>query len=98
MKLTLSQDKLFTALQLAGRAVSTRSTLPSLGGILFLAAENKLTLRATDMELGLTLGVDDVNVETDGTVLVPGRLLVDVVRSLPDGDVTVEQRSEQRDV
>ena len=59
MKLTLSRDKLFTALQVAGRAVSTRSTLPSLGGILFLAGENKLTLRATDMELGLTLAVDD---------------------------------------
>jgi DNA polymerase-3 subunit beta len=98
MKLTTSRDKLFAALQLAGRAVSTRSTLPSLGGILLIAGAGKLTLRATDMELGLTLDVDDVSVEREGTVLLPGRLLVDVVRSLPDGDVTLEQRAEQRDV
>ena len=52
MKLSISRDKLFDALQLAGRAVSARSTLPSLGGILLLAADGKLTLRATDMELG----------------------------------------------
>ncbi len=37
-------------------------------------------------------------VEREGTVLLPGRLLADVARSLPAGDVTLELRSEQRDV
>jgi DNA polymerase-3 subunit beta len=98
MKLSISRDNLFEALQLAGRAVSSRSTLPSLGGILLLAADGKLTLRATDMELGLTLSLGDVKIEREGTVLLPGRLLVDVVRSLPDGELTLGVRSEQRDV
>ena len=50
------------------------------------------------MELGLSLALDDVKIEQDGTVLLPGRLLVDVVRSLPDGELTLALRAEQRDV
>ncbi|MEO8092533.1 MAG: DNA polymerase III subunit beta [bacterium] len=98
MKLSISRDHLFDALQLAGRAVSSRSTLPSLGGILLLAADGKLTVRATDMELGLTLSLTEVKIEQEGNILLPGRLLVDVVRSLPDGELTIGLRSEQRDV
>jgi DNA polymerase III subunit beta len=98
MKLTLPRDSLFAALQLVGRAVSTRGTLPSLGGILLNAGDHGLTLRATDMELGLTRTLEDVEVERDGTLLLPGRLLADVVRSLPAEPVTIEQRAEQRDV
>jgi DNA polymerase-3 subunit beta len=48
--------------------------------------------------LGLILEAKDVAVETEGTLLLPGRLLADVVRSLPDGQVTLALRAEQRDV
>jgi DNA polymerase III subunit beta len=98
MKLSVSRDSLSGALQLVGRAVSTRGTLPSLGGILVIAADGTLTLRATDMELALTSSVTDAKTEQDGTVLLPGRLFADVVRSLPPGEVALELRSEQRDV
>jgi len=50
------------------------------------------------MEMGIALTLDDVKVEREGTVLLPGRLLADVARSLPQGDVTLEQRTEERDV
>jgi DNA polymerase III subunit beta len=98
MKLTVSREKLLAALQITSRAVSTRATLPSLGGIQLEAADGSLTLRATDMELGLSTTLDDAQVESPGTVLLPGRLLGDVVRSLPPGDVTLALRAEQRDV
>jgi DNA polymerase-3 subunit beta len=98
MKLSLSRENLLSALQIVGRAVSTRATLPSLGGIQLEASGSTLTLRATDMELGLNMAIGDVQVETEGTVLLPGRLLGDVVRSLPQGDVTLALRAEQRDV
>src|SRR5688500_13259642 len=97
MKLTVSRDDLSSALQLVGRAVSSRGTLPSLGGILLDASNGSLTLRATDMELAMTRTLE-VGAESDGTALLPGRLLGDVVRSLPPGDVSLEVRSEQRDV
>jgi DNA polymerase-3 subunit beta len=98
MKLSVSRDSLSAALQLVGRAVSTRGTLPSLGGILVIAADGSVTLRATDMELALTRTVADAKTEQDGTVLLPGRLFADVVRSLPPGEVSLELRGEQRDV
>src|SRR4051812_18708600 len=98
MKLSVPRDSLSGALQLVGRAVSTRGTLPSLGGILVIAAEGGLTLRATDMELALTSTLDDATAEQEGTVLLPGRLFGDVVRTLPPGQVTLELRAEQRDV
>jgi DNA polymerase III subunit beta len=98
MKLSIPRDTLASAVQLVTRAISTRGTLPSLAGVLFTTGEGKLTLKATDMEMSLTYAVDGVAAERDGTVLLPGRLLADLVRSLPTGDVGLEQRSEQRDV
>ncbi len=98
MKLSVPKESLSTALQLVGRAVSSRGTLPSLGGILLAASETGLTLRATDMELALTRTLDDAKIESAGTVLLPGRLFADVVRSLPPGEVSLELRTEQRDV
>jgi DNA polymerase-3 subunit beta len=98
MKTTAPRDNLFSALQLASRAVSSRTSLPSLGGIMLAAEEGSLILRATDMEMGIALRVEDAQVQLPGSQLLPGRLLVDVVRSLPPGDVTLEARGEQRDV
>jgi DNA polymerase-3 subunit beta len=98
MKISVSRDSLLSTLQLVSRAVSTRSTLPSLGGILATVNSDGATLRATDMELALTRAVDEAKTEREGTLLLPGRLLVDVVRNLPPGDVVLEQRAEQRDV
>jgi DNA polymerase III subunit beta len=98
MKLSVPRDSLSAALQLVGRAVSSRGTLPSLGGILLIAGDGTVTLRATDMELALSRTLSDANVATEGSVLLPGRLIADVVRSLPPGDVALEARSEQRDV
>jgi DNA polymerase III subunit beta len=98
MKISTSRDSLAATLQLVSRAVSTRSTLPSLGGILAIVDSGGVTMRATDMELALTRAVDEAQTEREGTVLLPGRLLVDVVRNLPPGEVTLEQRAEQRDV
>jgi DNA polymerase-3 subunit beta len=98
MKLVISRDTFLAGLQVVGRAVSIRSTLPSLSGIHLTADDAALTLRATDLELGVTVALGDVQVDNSGTVLLPGRLLGDVVRSLPSGDVGIAQRPEQGDV
>jgi DNA polymerase-3 subunit beta len=50
------------------------------------------------MEIGLTVVLSDPSVEAEGTVLLPGRLISDVVRSLPPGDVNLALRAEERDV
>jgi DNA polymerase-3 subunit beta len=98
MKISISRDALLTAVQIVGRAISSRATLPSLGGVKLVAGNGSLTLSATDTELGLTLTVSDLTVESEGTLLLPGRLLGDVVRNLPPGDVSLGLRPEERDV
>jgi DNA polymerase III subunit beta len=97
MKLSLPRESLQSRLQIASRAVSTRTAMPSLGGIMLEAADGNLTLCATDVELSLILSTD-ATVESEGTVLLPGRLLADVVRSLAGTDVALALRPEQRDV
>jgi DNA polymerase III subunit beta len=98
MNLTVPRDDLLAATQLVSRAVSVRSTLPALGGIQLTAGEEGLTLRATDMDMGLARTLEGVRCEASGQLLLPGRLLADVVRSLPPGDVSLAYRPEHRDV
>ncbi|HEY8467553.1 MAG TPA: DNA polymerase III subunit beta [Solirubrobacterales bacterium] len=97
MKIQAPRDSLSTALQTASRVVSSRATLPSLGGVMVTATDG-VTLQATDMEVAISLAVPDATVEETGAQLVPARLLADVVRSLPAGQVTLQARPEQRDV
>ena len=94
MKVTCSKDELTRALSLVGRAVSTRAAVQVLGGVLLRAADGRLELAATDMEVSLRLSVE-AQVEGDGAVVAPGRLLVDLARLLPDSEVVLEHRSEQ---
>lgn len=97
MKLTAERDPLLDALQTAARALSTRTTLPSLGGIMIVASGGTAIARATDGELAMTVELD-AEVEGDGQILLPGRLLADVARALPAGKVTLAERREQHDV
>jgi len=94
VKVTCSKDELTRALSLVGRAVSTRAAVQVLGGVLLRAADGRLELAATDMEVSLRLSVE-AQVEGDGAVVAPGRLLVDLARLLPDNEVVLEHRSEQ---
>ena len=94
VKITCSKDELTRALSLVGRAVSTRASVQVLGGVLLRASGGRLELAATDMELSLRLVVD-CEVEGDGAVVAPGRLLVDLARLLPDGEVVLEHKPEQ---
>src|SRR6266540_167986 len=95
MKINATRQALLDALLVVSRAVSARAALQALSGIL-ITAEASAQLRATDMELGLDVGLD-AEIEGAGAVL-PGRLLVEVVRSLPDGPVTLALREAERDV
>jgi DNA polymerase-3 subunit beta len=94
MKVTCSRDELVQKLAIVARAVSTRATVLVLGGILLRAEEGELQLAATDMELSLRTALD-AQVEGEGAVVVPGRLLVDLARLLPDDDVQIEHRAEE---
>ena len=61
------------------------------------ASGGAVELRATDMELGVRLKLE-ATADGDGAIVLPARLLLDVTRSLPPGDVTIEQRAARDDV
>jgi DNA polymerase III subunit beta len=94
MKLTCSRDELAQKLGVVARAVSTRTSVQVLLGVLLRAEGGRLLLAATDMEVSLRASLE-AEVEDEGAVVVPGRLLVELVRLLPAGDVTIEHRAEE---
>jgi DNA polymerase III subunit beta len=94
MKVTCGRDELADKLQLVGRGVSTRTNVQILAGIMLRAADGQLRLSATDMEISLRVALD-AQVEDEGAVVVPGRLLVDIVRLLPAGEVMIAHRAEE---
>jgi len=94
LKATCSRDELTRALGVVSRGVSTRTTVQILAGILLQASEGSLDLAATDMELSLRTSLD-AQVESDGSVVVPGRLLLELARLLPDAEVSIEHKLEE---
>jgi DNA polymerase-3 subunit beta len=94
MKIVCRQEELAQKLGIVSRAVSTRATVQILSGVLLRAEGGRLHLAATDMELSLRSSLE-AQIEGEGAVVVPGRLLVDLVRLLPADEVTLEYRAEE---
>jgi DNA polymerase-3 subunit beta len=88
LRITCSKSDLAAALGVVSRAVSTRGAVQVLGGILLRAEDGRLTLAATDMEISLRASLAG-ELTGDASVVVPGRLLTDLVRLLPDETVTL---------
>jgi DNA polymerase-3 subunit beta len=94
LRITVSKDELATKLAVVARGVSARTTVLVLGGIQLRAEGNQLHLASTDMEVSLRAAVD-AQVAGEGTVVVPGRLLLDIARSLSDGEVSIEHHPDE---
>src|SRR5215813_10303342 len=97
MKITTRRDALFAQLQTVTRAASTRSAVQALSGVQLLARSGGIELRATDMEIGLRVPLEG-DVVREGSVVLPARLVVDVVRALPGDEVSLELRPAEQDV
>src|SRR5918994_6656053 len=91
LKINCSRDELIRQLAIVSRAASTRTAVQVLAGILLRSEGGKLDLSATDMEISLRTGLD-AEVASEGAVVVPGKLLVDLARLLPGDEVSIEHR------
>jgi DNA polymerase-3 subunit beta len=91
LKISCPRDELIRQLAVVSRAASTRTTVQVLAGILLRAEGGKLHLAATDMELSLRTSLE-AGVDSEGAVVVPGKLLVDLARLLPGDEVSIEHR------
>jgi DNA polymerase-3 subunit beta len=97
VKISLERDTLLAQLQTVTRVASTRSAIQALSGVQILAGESGCELRATDMDVSLRVPLPAQAVR-DGVMVLPARLLLDVVRSLPSSEVSLELRSSEGDV
>jgi DNA polymerase-3 subunit beta len=97
IKLKCSRERLVETVVLVARAVSSRTSVQVLAGILVAAENGRLRLAATDMELSITSSLE-AEIEGEGASVVPGRVFVDACRSLPtnESEVTIEQASGSR--
>jgi DNA polymerase III subunit beta len=97
LKLTTKRDEFVSKLSIVSRAVSTRAITQSLAGVLLTASEDGVLLSATDGEMGMRTKLE-AEVTGPGSVLLPGRLLAELARSLSDPVVEIEVREAERDV
>ncbi|OQY25156.1 MAG: DNA polymerase III subunit beta [Anaerolineaceae bacterium 4572_32.1] len=89
MKVSCLQENLAQGLSTVGRAVATRSTLPILSNVMLATDQGRLKLSATDLEIGINCWVG-AQVEEEGAITVPARLLIDLVNSLPAERIDME--------
>jgi DNA polymerase-3 subunit beta len=97
MKIESAREELFAKVQSVSRVASTRSAIQALSGVQLRAGPDGAELRATDMEVGLRMPLV-ADVAQEGSVVLPARLLADVVRALPAASATLELRAAEQDV
>ncbi len=91
MKITCQRDALMTAFSLAASIAPTRSPKEILQNVKATASGGKLTLTATDMEVGIRLEVEEgVEIETEGTALLPVQRTMAILRESNDETLSIE--------
>src|ERR1700752_3624989 len=94
LKASVQRDVFADKVAVVARGLSTRASVLVLGGIQLTAGPDGLALAATDMELSLR-ATCEAAVAGEGTVVVPGRLLLDIAKALPEADVTLEYLADE---
>ena len=89
MKIICTKNDLLKGVNIALRAVPVRSTMSILECILIDARETDIKLTANDMELGIETSISGDIIER-GRIAIEARFLSDIVRKLPDSEVTIE--------
>jgi len=89
MKLAIAKDQLLHGLQAVQNVAGARTTLPILSNILLRAADGRLHLTATDLDVTVTCSVP-ANIIAEGSVTVPSKKFVGIVRELVVADVDLE--------
>lgn len=89
MKFSINKTELANALSIVSKGISTRSTLPSLAGVLIDAHDDEIVFQTTNMELSVQYASAAL-VEEPGRAVIPGKLFSEIIKNLPDAAVHVE--------
>ncbi len=88
MKLSCLQENLNRGLNIVGRAVATRTTLPITNNVLLATDDGRLKLVATNLEMAISCWIG-AKIEDEGAITVPARLLTEFVSSLPNDNIDI---------
>ena len=92
MKFICKQQVLSKALNTVSKAVTTKTTIPILKGILLKADDDgKLILTSSDLDMSIEKSID-AKIEKKGSVVVLSRLFSDIIRKLPNEDILIEEK------
>lgn len=89
MKFTCNTQTLSTACQNVQRAVSSKTSIPSLEGVLLKALGNELIITGYDLEIGITTSIE-ANVSQQGCVVLNAKVFSEILRRMPQGTVSIE--------
>ena len=89
MKLICSKQNLLYGVNIVSKAVPTRTTMAILECILIDASANEIKLTANDMDLGIETKIEG-QIEERGIIALDAKIFSEIVRKLPDSDVTIE--------
>ena len=92
MKLVCSKSNLLTGVQIVSKAVPSKTTMSILECILIDATQGQIKLTANDMEIGIETVIEGEVVEK-GIIALDAKIFSDIVRKLPDSDITIETDS-----
>lgn len=95
MKVSATREHLLEALQSVIGVVERRQTMPILSNVLLSARENRLRVTGTDLEVELVAAAE-VSVQQPGDITVPGRKLLDIIRTMPDKSQVTATREGER--
>lgn len=95
MKFTIKKDLLLDALNKVSKAISTKNLIPVLAGVKFELKKKKLILTASDNDITIQTSIESVNeedftVENEGSIIIQGKYILDIVRKLPDKYINIE--------
>jgi DNA polymerase-3 subunit beta len=88
MRLTCLQENLSRGLNVVGRAVATRTTLPITNNVLLATDQSRLRLTATNLEMAISCWIG-AKAEEEGAITVPARLFTEFINSLPNDKVDI---------
>ena len=95
MKFTIKKEILMDALNKVSKAISSRNVIPVLAGIKFELTSKKLVLTASDNDITIQtfINCDDeevIKVKEEGSIIIQGKYISDIVRKLPDPYINIE--------
>lgn len=95
MKFTIKKELLLDALNKVSKAISTKNLIPVLAGVKFELKKKGLTLTASDNDITIQTLIEskndeDFRIESEGSIIIQGKYILDIVRKLPDKYINLE--------